>query len=86
MAIQQSALPELCRWYGWWLFLNFLMEIQVLMVMLTTGVFSGLNMTMKILTISAISDGMLVGSVSVYGISNGSFVGVMTLQLELLMV
>ena len=38
-------------------------------VMLTPGVFSGLNIVNEDAYISAISDGMLVGSVSVYGIS-----------------
>ena len=38
-------------------------------VMLTPGVFSGLNIVNEDAYISAISDGMLVGSASVYGIS-----------------
>ena len=38
-------------------------------VMLTPGVFSGLNIVNEDAYISAISDGMLVGSVSVYGIN-----------------
>ena len=38
-------------------------------VMLTPGVFNGLNIVNEDAYISAISDGMLVGSVSVYGIS-----------------
>ena len=38
-------------------------------VMLTPGVFSGLNIVNEDAYISAVSDGMLVGSVNVYGIS-----------------
>ena len=84
-----GASPELCGMVLQMVivhFQDFLMEIQVINdCYVNSWSIQWLNIVNEDAYISAISDGMLVGSVSVYGILKQLFLfGVMTLQLELL--